>query len=213
MGAAGRLPPGDDFQSHQPDGDFAEFRYSLTDLGNSERFIRQYAHDLRYSVETATWHIWNGTRWEPDTLNQVHQLAKATVRNIYDELALEPDPDKRKALFKFIQRSESERSLNALVNLARTDPRIAVSVVVFDAQPHLLNCKNGTIDLRTNELLPHRREDLITKQSPVAFGPAAKCAVWEGFLRDCTRGDRELQGFLQRAVGYTLFGDPVSKSS
>jgi putative DNA primase/helicase len=116
-------------------------------------------------------------------------------------------------LFKFIQRSESERSLNALVNLARTDPRIAVSVVVFDAQPHLLNCKNGTIDLRTNELLPHRREDLITKQSPVAFGPAAKCAVWEGFLRDCTRGDRELQGFLQRAVGYTLFGDPVSKSS
>ena len=193
--------------------DFAEFRYSLTDLGNSERFIRQYAHDLRYSVETATWHIWNGTRWEPDTLNQVHQLAKATVRNIYDELALEPDPDKRKALFKFIQRSESERSLNALVNLARTDPRIAVSVVVFDAQPHLLNCKNGTIDLRTNELLPHRREDLITKQSPVAFGPAAKCAVWEGFLRDCTRGDRELQGFLQRAVGYTLFGDPVSKSS
>lgn len=96
-------------------------------------------------------------------MNQVHQLAKATVRNIYDELALEPDPDKCKALFKFIQRSESERSLNAQVNLARTDPRIAVSVAAFDTQPHLLNCVNGTIDLRDGELLPHRREDLLTK--------------------------------------------------
>src|ERR1017187_9821166 len=191
-----------------PDSDFDDFRYSLTDLGNSERFIRQHAYDLRYCAETATWHIWSGTRWEPDTLDQVHQLAKATVRKIYAELALESDPDKCKALFKFIQRSESERSLNALVNLARTDPRIAVSVAVFDTQPHLLNCKNGTIDLRTGELLPHRREDLLTKQCPVIYDAGATSQLWENSLTDCTRGDRELQGFLQRAVGYTLFGDP-----
>ena len=130
------------------------------------------------------------------------------MRKIYDELPLEPDEDKRKALFKFIQRSESERALGALVNLARTDPRIAVSAATFDRQPYLLNCTNGTIDLRTGELLPHRREDLITKLCPVAFDPAAKSAVWENFLRDCTRGDVDLQAFLRRAVGYTAYGDP-----
>jgi putative DNA primase/helicase len=124
-----------------PVSDFEDFRYSLSDLGNSERFVRQHAHDLRYCAETATWHIWSGTRWEPDTLDQVHQLAKATVRKIYDELALESDHDKCKALFKFIQKSESERSLNALVNLARTDPRIAVSVAIFDTQPHTLELR------------------------------------------------------------------------
>jgi putative DNA primase/helicase len=191
-----------------PVSDFEDFRYSLTDLGNSERFIRQHAHDLRYCVETGTWRIWSGTRWEPDTLNQVHQLAKATVRKIYDELALELDPDKRRALVKFIQKSESERSLNALVNLARTDPRIAVSVAVFDTQPHLLNCRNGTIDLRTGELLPHRREDLLTKQCPVIYDAGATSQLWEKFLEDCTRGNDEMKAFLQRAVGYTLFGDP-----
>ena len=191
-----------------PDPNFGDFRYGQTDLGNSERFIRQHGENVRYCVETKTWHRWNETRWEPDTLNQVHQLAKATVRKIYDELPLETDEDKRKALFKFIQRSESERALNALVNLAKTDPRIAISAAAFDTQPHLLNCLNGTIDLRTGELLSHRREDLITKQCPVAFDPAAKSAVWESFLRDCTRGDVELQGFLRRAVGYTAYGDP-----
>jgi putative DNA primase/helicase len=187
---------------------FSDFRYGQTDLGNSERFIRQHGENVRYCVETKTWHRWNGTRWEPDTLNQVHQLAKATVRKIYDELPLETDEDKRKALFKFIQRSESERALGALVNLARTDPRIAVSAATFDRQPYLLNCTNGTIDLRTAELLPHRREDLITKLCPVAFDHAAKSAVWENFLRDCTRGDVDLQAFLRRAVGYTAYGDP-----
>jgi putative DNA primase/helicase len=191
-----------------PVSDFEDFRYSLTDLGNSERFIRQHSPDLRYCVQTATWHIWSGTRWESDTLDQVHQLGKATVRRIYDELALEPDPDKCKALFKFIQKSESERSLNALVNLSRTDPGIAVTVTVFDTQPHLLNCVNGTIDLRTGELLPHRREDLLTKQCPVVYDAGATSQLWENFLNDCTRGDRELQGFLQPAVGYTLYGDP-----
>jgi putative DNA primase/helicase len=187
---------------------FDDFRYGQTDLGNSERFIRQHGDNIRYCVETKTWHRWNGTRWEPDTLNQIHQLAKATVKAMYAELPLETDEDKRKALFKFIQRSESERALGALVNLARTDPRIAVSTTAFDTQPHLLNCLNGTIDLRTGELLPHRREDLITKLCPVAFDPAAKSAVWENFLRDCTRGDVDLQAFLRRAVGYTAYGDP-----
>ncbi|MGD0581204.1 MAG: phage/plasmid primase, P4 family [Bryobacteraceae bacterium] len=190
------------------ESDFSDFRYGQTDLGLSERFIRQHGEDLRYCVEMAMWLKWNGTRWEPDKLKQVHQLAKKTAKALYFELAAEPDEEKRKQLFKFIQKSESERSLNAVVNLARTDPRIAVSISAFDTQPHLLNCKNCTIDLRTGELLPHRREDLLSKQCPTIFDPNAKSEVWERFLNDCTRGDKELQGFLQRAVGYTLYGDP-----
>jgi putative DNA primase/helicase len=187
---------------------FADFRYGQTDLGNSERFIRQHGENMRYCVETKTWHRWNGTRWAPDTLNQIHELAKQTVRTMYQELPLETDEQKRKALFKFIQHSESERSLNAMVNLAKTDPRVAVSAAAFDTQPHLLNCLSGTIDLRTGTLLPHRREDLLTKQCPVVFDPAAESRSWEAFLHDCARGDMELESFLQRAAGYTLYGDP-----
>jgi putative DNA primase/helicase len=194
--------------SVDPPSTFEDFRYGHTDLGNSERFIRQHGQNLRYCVESGTWHVWSGSRWEPDNLKQVHQLAKKTVKAMYSELAAESDDDKRKALFKFIQKSESERSLNALVNLARTDPRIAVSAAAFDQQPHLLNCKNGTIDLRTGELLPHRPDDLITKQCPITFDPNSTSEAWERFLRDCTQSDTDLQGFLQRAVGYTLYGDP-----
>jgi D5-like protein len=88
------------------------------------------------------------------------------------------------------------------VNLAKTDPRIATSASAFDVQPHLLNCENGTIDLRTGELLPHRCEDLITKLCPVKFDPDANSEAWQSFLHDCTHADAELESFLQRAVGY-----------
>jgi putative DNA primase/helicase len=71
----------------------------------------------------------------------------------------------------------------------------------------LLNCVNGTIDLRTGTLRPHRQEDLITKQVPVAFDADAHSEEWEQFLMTAMQGDAEVTGFLQRAVGYTLTGD------
>ncbi len=184
------------------------FRFSLTDLGNSERFIALHGNSLRYCPETKTWLEWTGELWAPDKLIHVNELAKSTVRAMYAELALEKDPDKRKELFGFIQKSESERSLNALVNLAKSDPRIATSITAFDAQLHLLNCKNGTVDLRTGSLQLHRREDLLTKQCPVVFDANAKSEVWDRFLSDCTGGNKELKNFLQQAAGYSLYGDP-----
>ena len=58
--------------------------------------------------------------------------------------------------------------------------------------PWLFNCKNGTLDLRTGELRPHRREDYLTKSAPVAYDADAKAPLWEKFLADIMGGDDEL---------------------
>jgi putative DNA primase/helicase len=42
----------------------------------------------------------------------------------------------------------------------------------------------------------------------VVYDAGATSQLWEQFLEDCTRGNDEMKAFLQRAVGYTLFGDP-----
>jgi len=57
---------------------------------------------------------------------------------------------------------------------------------------------NGTVDLRTGELGPHRHEDLATKMSPVAYDPQARSDLWESFLDTATGADAHLQEFLQR---------------
>jgi putative DNA primase/helicase len=70
-----------------------------------------------------------------------------------------------------------------------------------------LNVENGTIDLRTGELRPHRREDLITRLAPVAYDPRAEAPAFRAFLDVITNHDLELQGFLQRFFGYALTGE------
>jgi putative DNA primase/helicase len=70
-----------------------------------------------------------------------------------------------------------------------------------------LNVQNGTLDLKTGELLPHRQEDLITKLAPVDYDPAADCPRWEAFLHRVMAENNDLVRFLQRAAGYALTGD------
>lgn len=49
-------------------------------------------------------------------------------------------------------RSESERSLKSMVNLAAIDKRIQVSAAKLDADKMLLGTENGVLDLTTGKL-------------------------------------------------------------
>ena len=51
----------------------------------------------------------------------------------------------------------------------------------YDTDPYLLNFINGTVDLRTTELKPHRRYDFITRLVNHRFNPAAECPRWNAF--------------------------------
>jgi putative DNA primase/helicase len=76
----------------------------------------------------------------------------------------------------------------------------------FDQSSWLLNVQNGTIDLRTGILRPHRGQDYITKLAPVAYKADATAPQWHGFLKGIMRDDESLIDYLQRAVGYALTG-------
>ena len=56
------------------------------------------------------------------------------------------------------------------------------------------------------KLRPHRREDLLTKVAPVECRADAACPTFEALLARIFAGDRDLIGFVQRAVGYSLTG-------
>ena len=181
--------------------------FNLTDLGNAERLVQRYGQNIRYSEERKRWLIWNGRVWEWDYGAKVMSLAKETARNILREAADEKDDEQRKALIKHAMRSESDRRLTAMVSLAQSEPGIPVKGNELNTNPWLFNCLNGTVDLRTGELLPHNREDLITIISPMIYDPNAPCELWIRFLDRVTGNNAELAQYLQRAVGYSLTGD------
>jgi putative DNA primase/helicase len=65
--------------------------------------------------------------------------------------------------------------------------------------------KNGTIDLRTGELLPHRCEDFLTKIVPIEYDANAGCPSFQRFLNETFPGEG-LVGYLSRFAGYCLTG-------
>jgi putative DNA primase/helicase len=183
----------------------------LTDLGNAERLVARYRDRIRYCPPRRRWLVWDGARWAWDETGEVTRFAKRTVRAIYDE-ASQASEDGAKAIAKHAMRSEDGNRLVQMVKLASTEAGIAVMPHELDADPYALNVENGTIDLTTGKMRPHRRDDLITKIVPAAYDANAGSELWERFLRDATGGDEELAAYLRRAVGYALQGTVTEKA-
>lgn len=177
-----------------------------TDLGNARRLVAAYGKNLRFCHESGKWLAWNGEIWATDNSGIVDRFAKETVRKTYLEAGAAANDGDRGSLAKHALKSEAEARLRAMVNLAKTEPDIPVTPSQVDADLWLLNCRNGTVDLRTGKLLPHRPENLCTKQVPVIFDRHAKCPKWIAFLRRVMADNRTLVQFLQRALGYALTG-------
>lgn len=181
--------------------------FPLTDLGNAERLVARFGERLRYCSAWRSWLIWDGRHWTRDETDEIERLAKATVRSVYDEAGLAEDEERRKAIARHALRSEGEARIRAMVALARSEPTVSVTPAMLDRDPWLLCCANGTIDLRTGELRPHERADLMTKAVPIVYTPEARLPLWDKFLADATGQDGDLAAFLARAAGYSLTGD------
>jgi putative DNA primase/helicase len=151
-------------------------------------FSALHVADLHYVAAWNKWLEWDGTRWRFEDTLHAFDLARVLCRGAGDA---------------------DNKTVAAVVALARTDRRQAATVAQWDADPWLLGTPGGTIDLRTGELMPARQSDYITKITSVAPAdepPAQSCQLWLEFLQRVTGGSQKLQDFLQRTCGYCLTG-------
>ncbi len=201
-----RLVPNGPIERQPADG------YNLTDLGNAERLVARHGQDLRYCHVWGKWLVWDGRRWAIDATGEVERRAKATIRAIYSEAAAivgddEASKAQRRALASWAGKSESRGKLEAMIKQAASEPGVAVDPNDLDRDPWLLTVLNGTLDLRTGQLRPHNRADMITRLAPVEYHPDAGAPLWGDFLARIMDNRAGVIEFLQRAVGYSLTGD------
>lgn len=177
--------------------------YTTTDLGNAERLVATFGDQLRYEAASNRWHRFDGTRWTPDDTLRVEAFAALTARDIYAEASRESDPHKRQELVNHARSSESRARQQAMVASARH--MLAISPSEWDRDPWKLNLLNGTLDLKTGELCPHCKDDLITRLAPVSYDAQAEAPHFFAFLERILP-DPEIRDFVQRSAGYALTG-------
>jgi len=180
---------------------------SLSDVGNGRRLVDSFGSTIRYTPNLG-WFIWDGNYWKPDTQRMaIREVSKMVSTVVASEVAnYSPDDVRATELVKWANQAKSNARINSMIEQAVSDTRIQVEVAEWDSNPLLLGVRNGVIDLKTGELKAGRPDLHITKRAQVAYSPGLRNHRWDTFLDEATGGDKELQDWLQRAVGYTLTG-------
>lgn len=172
-----------------------------TELDVAEMLVQRFGAELRYCASLGGWHRWAGTHWTRDESEHARECVKAIARELASEAAALLDED----VFRAAKRAGSAGGVAAILDLARSTPGIVFSPNDANRDPWLLNCRNGTIDLRTGRLRPHDRADLITRCCPVGYDENATAPTLDRFLAE-VQPDADVRAYLARFFGYSAVG-------
>ena len=169
---------------------------TFSDEALALHFAEIHASDLRYVAAWNKWLLWDGTRWAFDstlaTWDEARKICRAAAAKCNRA--------------KLAAALASSKTVAAVINLARSDRRLAATVEQWNTDLWVINTPGGVIDLRTGKMHPHCTTDYITKITAVTPDYNCPTPLWLAFLKIVTGGDTELIAFLQRMSGYALTG-------
>ena len=155
------------------------------------------------------WLHWDGVRWnrvpEADVTEQARlwalgHIGAAAYLARTSETPGELDDTEIKA---WTSVAKSAGRLRSLVGLAQGIGGIITDPSLFDADPDILNCRNGVLHLPTGELWAPDPRRLVTKLAPVDYVPGATHPDWFAALEALPGDERE---WLQIRLGQALTG-------
>ena len=179
-----------------------------------------------YNKSAAEWLRWAGNFWEMDLM----ELHKGSVDQVCETYLSQLDDLGEKVLWAIKKKdSKLEKKYRAKISSIYTRVKklrektgresallfshtnmtksLAISGHLMDANPWLLACANGVIDLRLGELRAGDPSDYITKNSPVEWhGLHAPAPAWEQFLSEIFMADQQMIAYVQRLFGYACAG-------
>lgn len=193
------------YHPERPDENGESFEWS--EMGMASLFGLIYSENARYCPERNSWYTYYDGAWRKDTRAVlVSEKIKEFTRLMILYCGEIEDEDVRKSYMKFIAKLGDRRMRDRILRDAEGELRI--SAAEFDSDPYLINCLNGTYNLRDFSFREHNWSDFLTMRTAFEHTVSrdVRCERWEKFIEEVTEGDTEKADFLQRALGYSLLG-------
>lgn len=188
--------------------------YSRDDMGRSELFADVFEDELRFDTTVKQWRYFNGKCWLVDNGGLVasryaKELEEALFKYASDSSNFSKNTNDRCNIIDDFRRYISNLGKKSIRDIMLQDARdkFPICKEVLDNDPFLLNCQNGTINLKTFEFYKHNPKDLLSKIANVEYHPNKRSPLWEKFVDDIMQGDEEKSNYLQKAMGYSITGD------
>jgi putative DNA primase/helicase len=168
------------------------------DNGNAEAMWRLFGREFLFTPAIG-WLRWAGTHWGEVPEPIVTQRAITTLKR-RRHAAVDAD---REHIIKATKQDKTRvTGCRDLFKSYVIEPDVAA----FDADPDVLNCQNGVLDLRTGVLTAHSSKQRFTYCLGVAWDESADMAPWTTFLLGALGGDQEAADYFQLCAGYSLTG-------
>lgn len=179
-------------------------KLALNDQGNAERFMLYCKDVVVYNTSTDEWMFWDGKVWRESAF-MVNRLASEVMKKYY-EIAVgkiaNNEPINREVV-KHARSSCNSGRIKGMLKLAQHLNYVSE----MKCDKHLINVKNGVVNLKTKELYPHHPGYRFTTMCPVEYNPDAKSSRFKKFINEIMMGDTELARYLQTAFGYGITGE------
>ena len=206
--------------------------HKFNQQSDAARFALVYKDNLRYDQKRRVWLVYDGQCWSEkaghaEAMECSRQLAHDLYRiagEVGQKAKTEADRDLSDEFQSHAKSACGLYSINAVLSLAQNDKLLRVdSPDTFNRQEYLLNCENGTVDLRTGILRPHDPNDMLSQIANCAYPaepngelPTMKEIQEHGKLWfDCCKKwlgeDEELIGYLKRLLGLCAIGSNRAK--
>lgn len=183
----------------------AVMREPWTDLGHARRLAAVHGHRLRFIPAWRKWFTWDGRRWQLDRTGEAARCAKHIAGQLMEQAKNITDEKKRDKMIQAAKKAQSAYGIRAMLELAGTEPQIAVTPDDLDAHPHLLNTTTGVLDLTTGQVTAHDPALHLTKITGAGYNPDATAPTFTQFL-ERVQPHQEMREFLARLLGHTLTG-------
>lgn len=212
-GSTGPIPP------------FAQIAELLKEgeVGIAKLLTMLWKNKLRYDAREGRWYLFQGHSWA--------RISDERVLEAFDDLRLLFE---RKAMIfakKKIQAAGIDKTKATefegnekictgalkiigdisrraeIVKLCRSEGTFLGYAGPFDANPFLIACTNGVLNLETLEFRDGRPEDNIRTSIPTEWkGPDEPCPTWEDALWGIFDEDEEVIEYVHHVLGYCLSG-------
>jgi putative DNA primase/helicase len=182
--------------------------HTLNDAGNAARFANNHAGRFLYTLKLGQWFAWKGHYWMEDPENlETLRAAVHTAERIMEDAVKASTQKAYAKIVRWAQTSLNHLKLNAMIKMARANPKLQTTTEQLDTHSHLMVVKNGVLNLKTGTFEDPNPEDLLTRLANVDYNPDAEAPFWLKSLDLAFDGDQKLVDYMQRALGYSLTGE------
>jgi phage/plasmid-associated DNA primase len=195
--------------------------YLRSDWGNAELLRDRHGGEMFWVADgkSGDWYIWDGRRWRKDEDGLVNRWAKAAIDELIEDAQKRmakakdaPNPEEAvkqaRQAYSYAIGCTNRARIRAMLETARTlDTGRTVPAGRFDTNRAMLATESCALELLDGGALagPTARTDYIARNTGTPYIHGARSQKWDDY-RKTFLPDKEMEHFLQRLIGYGMFG-------